>query len=152
MGTIEDLVIEKQSIELLSSMALQKAYQKYIEKTSMHQKDPEQTFEQLYIFLTDFEISPKLVYKAMTYLAFYFQVKATQTKAWSIHNLQQLLVCYAELYWKRVEGVEASQETKVVRLLQHMEISEGFKKMVSQTLKENAITISFFKLPFKLAA
>lgn len=36
----------------------------------MHQKTPEQTFEQLHTFLVDFDLSPKLIYKAMAYLAF----------------------------------------------------------------------------------
>jgi hypothetical protein len=68
----------------------------------MHQKEPEQTFEQLHNFLSDFEISPKLVYKAMAYLVFYFQLKTTHSKAWGIQNLQELLVCFAELYWRRI--------------------------------------------------
>jgi hypothetical protein len=67
---IQGLRVEARSLELLESTPLRKAYAKYIENTAMHQKTPEQTFEQLHIFLADFDLSPKLIYKAMTFLAF----------------------------------------------------------------------------------
>jgi len=35
---IQNLVVEKESLDILNSGALQKAYSKYIESTSMHQK------------------------------------------------------------------------------------------------------------------
>ena len=66
--------VEKKSLDLLNSVAIQKVYHKYIETTSIHQKEPEHTFEQFHLFLSEFDISPKLVYKAMTYLAFYYQL------------------------------------------------------------------------------
>ena len=86
----------------------------------MHQKEPEHTFEQFHLFLSEFDISPKLVYKAMTYLAFYYQLEISRSKVWALHNLQELIVCFAELYWKKIEDRECSQEEKVFRLLQHM--------------------------------
>jgi hypothetical protein len=94
--------VEKESLDILNSGALQKAYHKYIESTSMHQKEPDQTFEQLHTLLSDFEISPKLVYKAMAYVAFYYQIQLTNAKCWGLHNLQELLVCFAELHWRRI--------------------------------------------------
>ena len=71
----------------------------------------------------------------MTYLAFFYQIKITQSKSWGINNLKQLLVCFAELYWRRIEEGDSSQEVKLTRLLQQMEISEGFKKMIEKNLK-----------------
>jgi hypothetical protein len=38
----------------LESLPLRKAFEKYIDLTSIHQKNPEQTFEQVHNFLTDF--------------------------------------------------------------------------------------------------
>ena len=79
----------------MDSPAVHKAYQKYIETTSMHQKEPEHTFEQVHTFLSDFEVSPKLVYKALVYLVFFQQLTFKHTNTWGIQDLQNLLICIA---------------------------------------------------------
>jgi hypothetical protein len=61
----------------------------------MHQKEPEHTFEQVHSFLSDFEVSPKLIYKAMAYLVFFQQLMISQGNSWGIENFQKLLICLA---------------------------------------------------------
>jgi hypothetical protein len=142
---VEKLKVEGKSLELLESAPLRKAYVKYIENTSMHQKSPEQTFEQLHVFLSEFEVSPKLVYKAMTYLIFLYLLRARDSHGYDLDDFKKMLIFIAEIYWRRVEGEDRGQEQKITLVLQQMELSTGFKKMVDKTLKETAIMVSFFK-------
>ncbi len=138
--------MESRSLELLESTPLRKAYTKYIENTAMHQKTPEQTFEQLHIFLVDFDLSPKLIYKAIAYLAFcHLQRSKTNSSRYEVEDFKRMLVCVGELYWRRVEGEERGQEEKVLLVLQQMELSPGFKRMQDKALKETAVMVSFFK-------
>lgn len=71
----------------------------------------------------------------MVYLVFFHQLTISHTNSWGIQEFKKLLICIAELYWRRSEDGPATQEAKLLRLLQHMEVSEGFKKMVDKTLK-----------------
>lgn len=71
-------------------------------------------------FLSDFEVSPKLVYKAMVYLTFFQLLKSNQSLSWGLVDFQKLIVALAELYWRRNDESNASQEEKVIRLLQRM--------------------------------
>jgi hypothetical protein len=50
-------------------------------------------------------------------------------------DFQKLIIALAELYWRRNDENNVRQEEKVLRLLQHMETSEGFKRMIDKTLK-----------------
>jgi hypothetical protein len=71
----------------------------------------------------------------MIYLAFFQLLKVNGSQSWGLLDLQKLIVSIAELYWRRSENKNANQLEKLVRLLQHMETSEGFKKMVDKALK-----------------
>lgn len=147
MLALQNLKIEAESLQLLESVPLRKAYLKYIEKTAMHQKSPEQTFEHLHSFLTEFEVSPKLIYKAMAYLIFFHLLQLKGTLKYEVEDFKRMLVCIAEVYWRRVEVEEAPQQQKVVLVMQQMELSAGFKRMADKALKESAIMVSFFKPP-----
>jgi hypothetical protein len=89
----------------------------------------------VHFFLSDFEVSPKLVYKAMVYLAFFQLLKINNSLSWGLLDFQKLIIALAELYWRRNDENNVRQEEKVLRLLQHMETSEGFKRMIDKTLK-----------------
>ncbi len=52
--------------------AIRKIYEDYVLATAMHQKLPMDTFEKLFIFLKDFELSPQLVYRSIAYAIFVF--------------------------------------------------------------------------------
>ena len=96
-------------MELLESAPLRRAYAKYIETTAMHQKEPEQTFEQVYCLLNEFDLSPKLIYKAMAYLAFLMLLRqAPHPHKYHLLQLKQLLVCVAELSWRRTHTSPAT--------------------------------------------
>ena len=87
----------------------------------MHQKNPEQTFEHLHTFLTEFEISPKLIYKAMTYLVFFYLVKTKDNpRKYGLEDFKNILICIAELYWRKIDSKENSQEEKVLLIMQQM--------------------------------
>lgn len=90
---------------------MRKAYKKYIENTAMHQKNPEQTFEHVHVFLTEFEISPKLVYKAMTYLIFFYllRTKGQNSTRYEVDDFKRLLIYIAEVYWRRIETDDRGQ-------------------------------------------
>ena len=51
----------------------------------------------------------------------------------------------AELSWRRTHTSPAEQTHKVLRVLQQMEVSPGFQKMVDKSLKENNMLVSFFR-------
>jgi|LakMenE18May11ns_1017448.scaffolds.fasta_scaffold8258452_2 hypothetical protein len=97
-------------MELLDSIPIRKAYIKYIESTSMHQKNPEQTFEQVHQFLSDFEISPKLIYKAMVYLVFFYLLRRKEIQnRYTLDDFKMLLICIAQLYGKKIDDGENTQ-------------------------------------------
>lgn len=56
----------------------------------------------------------------MVYLAFFQLLKINQSLSWGLQDFQKLIIALAELYWRRNDDSSASQEEKVVRLLQHM--------------------------------
>jgi hypothetical protein len=107
----------------------------------MHQKNPEQTFEQVHVFLSEFELTPKLIYKAFAYLVF---LLISREGGWGLEQFKRLLVCVAELHWRKNEEEAAAQETKVIRLLQIMEVSQGFRRLAEKTVKEHAVQLSLF--------
>lgn len=81
-------------------------------------------------------MSPKMIYKALAYLIFFSLLrKKEDSRKYSLDDLKRMLICVAELNWRKTEETEGSQEEKITRLLQYMELSEGFRKMVDQTLK-----------------
>ena len=55
---------------------MHRIYQDYILSTSMHQKTPLDTYEQIYIFLKDFELAPQIVYRGLCYAIFLYLLKS----------------------------------------------------------------------------
>lgn len=75
----------------------------------MHQKQPEHTFEEVHTFLSEFEVSPKLVYKAMVYLTFFHFLRDNHSQSWGLVDFQKLIIALAELHWRRNEDSEVGQ-------------------------------------------
>jgi hypothetical protein len=76
----------------------------------VHQKNPEQTFEQVHQFLSDFEISPKLIYKAMVYLVFFYLLRRKEIQnRYTLDDFKMLLICIAQLYGKKIDDGENTQ-------------------------------------------
>ena len=82
----------------------------------------------------------------MAYLVFFHLLRhKSDQRKYDINDLKRLIICIAELHWRRTETEVGSQEEKAVRVLQQMEVSTGFQKMVDKSLKENNVVVSFFK-------
>lgn len=145
--TIQSSNIEKKSLQILESVSLRKVYEKYVLSTKIHHKNMEQTFQSIHLFLNDFQISPKIICKVTTFLVFFYlfgERKINPIKC-DFEDLKKIIIYIAELNWRRNQNVEVKQEEKLVRILHQMELSTGFKKIVDKTLKENGVSVSFFK-------
>lgn len=112
----------------------------------MHQKDEADTFDRICVFLKDFEVSPQLIYKSICYVVFLHVIRSKEDKhRFQIDDLKYLLIYVAELLGRREFGDSLCQLSKLIRVLQHMELSAGFLKMVQKTQTESSQLISFFK-------
>lgn len=100
---ILNLKVDEKALSLLENCSpLKRVFDQYILSTSMHQKDPESTFERVHEFLKDFEISPQLASKSLCFIIFeHILNEKEDTNKFQMEDLKKILIFISEIYYKK---------------------------------------------------
>ena len=83
--------------------AVRKIYEDYVLATSMHQKLPIDTFEKIFVFLKEFELSPQLVYRSIAYAIFVYILRIKEeTLKFTFEDFVDFLIRVSEVGSKRI--------------------------------------------------
>ena len=81
----------------------------------MHQKLPIDTFEKIFIFLKEFELSPQLAYRSISYAIFIYILKVKEDiLKFTFEDFVDFLIRVAEVGSKRILSEEFSQTNKII--------------------------------------